>query len=96
MKLIILRDLLKLDFSESLPGLHGTSIFNKKARGNMLLKSESHISFKALVTYAWSPYEQEVELSQAIGEVQHLLPNFNKRNSIKIARQEPEVKKSLQ
>lgn len=30
MKLIILRDPLKLDFYESLPGLHGTSILYKK------------------------------------------------------------------
>ena len=38
MKLIILRDPLKLNFYESLPGLHGASILYEKARGNMLLK----------------------------------------------------------
>lgn len=36
MKLIILRDPLKLDISEGLPGLHGTSILFQKARGNVL------------------------------------------------------------
>lgn len=50
MKLIILRDPLKLDFYESLPGLHGTSILCKKTTRNMLLKRKSHNSFKELVT----------------------------------------------
>lgn len=45
MKPIILRDPLKLDFYESLPGPHGSSILYKKAAGNMLLNTESHNTY---------------------------------------------------
>lgn len=38
MKLIILRDLLKLDFYESFQGLHGASILFKEAREAMPFK----------------------------------------------------------
>lgn len=61
MKLIILRDPLKLDFYENLPGLHGTSILYKKARGNTLLKRENYNSFKLL------PLMSEAHMNRSLG-----------------------------
>lgn len=46
MKLIILRDPLKLDFYESLPGLHGTSILYKKGTRTYAFKERATTSLK--------------------------------------------------
>lgn len=94
MKLIILRDPLKLDFLWKPPRTTWYIHPLYKGRRKYAFKSgRATTPLEYLSLKREAHMKREAGLSYAIVKVQHLLLNFNKRLLIKIAWQEPEVEK---